>query len=419
MLDLFGPGTTLGYCTNVHPESSRDRDGSAGRTRIDDVQGSLLKHACAVKDRVCPNSPLPLGLWLSAKAATQLIGDTARFESFRDFLGTHGLAPFTFNAFPRGDFHGPVVKHRVYRPDWSEYERLEYTVAIAAIAADLCPAGAEVSISTLPVCWGKSRAGTDGDPCDLAAAATSLRSLARHLARVEQDTGRLIHVDLEPEPGCYLDTAPDVVRFFESHLLRRGQEDMIRRHIRICHDVCHSAVMQEDQAFALQSYATAGLLVGKVQISAAIGMDLADLPTDRRAEALRQLSQFAEDRYLHQTTIGGSGGGGGSARCTRFFEDLPDALAAAADLPELRAGSWRTHFHVPIFLEAFGELRSTASQIAPAIAAARHLHDTRHFEVETYAWGVLPPELRDQPLAEGIARELTHARSLAPQDRRA
>ena len=30
----------------------------------------------------------------------------------------------------------------------------------------------------------------------------------------------------------------------------------------------------------------------------------------------------------------------------------------------------------------------------------------RHFEVETYAWNVLPKELRTDDLAEGIAREI-------------
>jgi hypothetical protein len=31
---------------------------------------------------------------------------------------------------------------------------------------------------------------------------------------------------------------------------------------------------------------------------------------------------------------------------------------------------------------------------------------TRHFEVETYAWSVLPPELQQPDLAAGIAAEM-------------
>ena len=38
--------------------------------------------------------------------------------------------------------------------------------------------------------------------------------------------------------------------------------------------------------------------------------------------------------------------------------------------------------------------------------ALRDTTDCRHFEVETYAWDVLPPELRRTDLATGIADEL-------------
>ncbi len=34
------------------------------------------------------------------------------------------------------------------------------------------------------------------------------------------------------------------------------------------------------------------------------------------------------------------------------------------------------------------------------------ISDCRHFEVETYAWTVLPDELKTTDLAQGIAREL-------------
>lgn len=403
MTDPFGPGTLLGYCTNVHPDASPARG-------VDVIEAALLKHACAVKERVSPGSPLPVGLWLPARAAMELIADHARFERFREFLSTRGLTPFTYNAFPWGNFHGPVVKHRVYRPDWSEYDRLEYTVAVAAIAAELAPPASEVSISTLPVAWGKH--GTDDDgrrepPCDLHAAARSLRSLAVHLSQTLEETGRLIHVDLEPEPGCYLDTAGDVVRFFEDFLLPKGgtsHERLIREHIRVCHDICHAAVMHEDQAGAMETYVKAGLSVGKVQVSSAIGADLDSLPAGRRAAALARLGTFAEPRYLHQTNVADGHG------TVKFYEDLSDALAAAGRDASLLSGRWRTHFHVPVFVNEIGDLRTTADQIAPAIAAALALHGTRHFEVETYAWAVLPEDLRTGTLAEGIAREVLFAR---------
>ena len=74
-------------------------------------------------------------------------------------------------------------------------------------------------------------------------------------------------------------------------------------------------------------------------------------------------------------------------------------------------GEWRIHFHVPIYLECFGHLTSTREQIEDCMTAARRYSDVTHFEVETYAWGVLPADLKQADLAAGIAQELTWFRS--------
>jgi hypothetical protein len=61
---------------------------------------------------------------------------------------------------------------------------------------------------------------------------------------------------------------------------------------------------------------------------------------------------------------------------------------------------------VPIYLDRWGALEGTQEQIPACLAAAARHTSCRHFEVETYAWGVLPPALQPADLAEGIAREL-------------
>jgi len=42
------------------------------------------------------------------------------------------------------------VKEQVYRPDWTETERLEYTNQLFDIIAQLCPEDCGGSVSTLP-----------------------------------------------------------------------------------------------------------------------------------------------------------------------------------------------------------------------------------------------------------------------------
>lgn len=368
----------LAYCTNVHAGAD-----------LATTRANLQRYAVAVKARVSPDAPMGIGLWLSAAAARKLIEDE-QVEAFAGWLRDAGLVPFTFNGFPHGDFHQPVVKHRVYEPTWCAQSRLDYTLDLITIQHALLPPGMDGSISTLPLAWGQPKLSAE----PLSQAARQLTQVAERLARLEQETGRFICLCLEPEPGCVLQRSEDVVWFFQDYLFRHGDEPKVRRYLRVCHDVCHAAVMFEPQEDVLKAYRAAGIEVGKVQVSSAVRVLWGELASTDRPAALAQLVGFAEDRYLHQT----------SARDT-FWEDLPQALKGVTD-PQQLSGEWRIHFHVPIYLERFGHLASTRADIRTCLDAVRQHSAVQHFEVETYAWGVLPPELRQVDLGAGIAREM-------------
>ena len=155
----------------------------------------------------------------------------------------------------------------------------------------------------------------------------------------------------------------------------------------------------EEQADVLQRYAAAGIEVGKIQVSSALQMhlDLWEPPADEaRAAAIAQLKAFAEDRYLHQTVVRRDGQ-------DLFYEDLPLALAAEDNI---RRGEWRVHFHIPIYVQQWGRLQATQSQILDGLRAASQYTTCQHYEVETYAWGVLPAAMQQPDLAAGITQEL-------------
>ena len=69
-------------------------------------------------------------------------------------------------------------------------------------------------------------------------------------------------------------------------------------------------------------------------------------------------------------------------------------------------GQWRVHFHVPIYVERFGLLSTSRPDIEACLHAVRQCPELSHFEIETYAWTVLPESLRQPSLAEGIAAEI-------------
>ncbi len=376
-----------GYCTNVHAGADLQTN-----------QKNLDQHATAVRKTVAPDGEMGVGLWLPNETATSLNqGDQT--AAFAAWLNQRGLAPYTLNGFPYGDFHQPVVKHLVYQPEWFDSNREQYTLTLIDVLHGLLPAGNEGSISTVPIAWGDPHPGE----AKMQAAAESLVRVAVRLKQLEEETGRLIHICIEPEPGCVLQRAADIVQLFEKYLLPAGDESTVRRYLRVCHDVCHAAVMFEDQAEVLSAFRAAGIEVGKVQISSAVRLPMDEIEPGERAAAIAQLQAFAEDRYLHQTVIRDGDG-------ETFYEDLPQAiqtaLAAAGDASRL-SGEWRVHFHVPVYLEEFGRLKTSREQIVQCLQAMKTHHpQCTHYEVETYAWGVLPQELQQPQLADGIAREL-------------
>ncbi len=403
------PDFRFGYCTNVH----------AGITLVE-AKDNLERIATQVRQKLTPQGRLPVGLWLAQKAAEQLHSEGAA-PLFGEWLAEHGLKAYTFNGFPQGDFHQPVVKHAVYDPTWLEESRLHYTMQLADILAQLLD-GQHGSISTLPLGWPHQA----WEPQHFHRAGLHLQQLARHLDRLLQQTGKEIVVAIEPEPGCVLDTADDMVAFLEQYVFE-DSNPIIRRHIGVCHDICHSAVMFEPQDYALELYLNRGVRIGKVQVSSAVQVPWQvgreSDPINR--QTWQQLVNFSEPRYLHQTTRP-HGNAQQADHSLEMVDDLPDALNSWLTSPASQQTvwpdqPWRIHFHVPIFVEQFGNLQATRQDIHQAIKILESKRSqtidgnswfTGDYEVETYAWGVLPPELRVDNLAEGIASELTYLQSV-------
>ena len=397
----------LAYCLNVHPTTS-----------VDQLLANL-QQARLVSEKVCggTGAPLGVGLWIPANLLPQ-IRQAGPLSQLQATLGEYQLVPFTMNGFPFGNFHQPVVKHDVYLPDWTQAKRLDYTLGLFELQHELLAEGLEGSISTLPLGWPqKSWLPADGQwqlrhaPSEFDSfaelCAKQLLQVARQLEQLETKSGRLCSLCLEPEPGCIFSQSEDLCHFFERWILTStAQSSLARRYLRVCHDVCHAAVVGETQAQAWNNYERLGLSVGKVQISSAPRMDLAKLPVEQHHQCLAQLSSFAEPKYLHQTYDG-----------ARLYDDLGAALAQVGfsgkhgdPLPQADA-NWVIHFHVPIFLSRIGLLQTTQDAIGQCCDLLRDRPGARHIEVETYAWNVLPAEYRTESLADGIAQEIAWLRA--------
>ncbi len=135
--------------------------------------------------------------------------------------------------------------------------------------------------------------------------------------------------------------------------------------------------------------------VGKIQISAALKGIFSRSKSDRQ-EIIDGFRQFNEPTYLHQVVAKMNDGG------LKRYSDLPQALQHADDT---FVKEWRAHYHVPVFIDKYDALQSTQKDIQQVLQLHCAQPFTKHLEVETYTWDVLPQSLK-LPLIQSITREL-------------
>lgn len=364
------PPLHLTYGLNVHPGETWEA-----------LVAAIAGPAAEVKARVAPERPFGLGLRIAAEAAQA--ADDRRVAALRRRLEERGMYARTVNAFPYGRFHGARVKEAVYAPDWRSAERRDYTIRAAEIFAALLPEGGTACVSAVPVAYRAWIKTAD----DLALAEARLKETAEALARLADRTGRTILLALEPEPDCLLETVAETVEFLEN---LQGRGEALRRHLGVCLDTCHLAVVGEDPVAALARARAAGVSIGKIQISSAL-----TAPND--AAGRRALAAFAEPVYFHQTRAFDSEG--------RPVARWPDLAEALLELPNLAAArEIRSHFHVPLNWPGAGALGATAAALSSDFWRAAGTA-TRDLEIETYTFDVLPESLRRAGLAASIAEE--------------
>ncbi|CAM4306982.1 metabolite traffic protein EboE [Zobellia nedashkovskayae] len=382
----------LTYCTNIHP-------GFDWKTTFD----SLKEHVPQIKEKVSPNEPFGLGLRLSNKASEELALN-GNLNEFKQWLVDNQVYVFTMNGFPYGNFHNERVKDDVHAPDWTTPERLIYTKRMFDQLAALLPVGIAGGISTSPISYKYWHATEEATKLAFETGAKNMVEIAIHLYNREQETGKYLHLDIEPEPDGMLENSDEVLQFFADYLLPIGiaviveklgvnadiADEIIRRYLTVCYDICHFSLAYEEPTDTFEKFAKAEIVIGKIQVSAALKILSNPSGNDKIWEAL---TLFDEPTYLHQVTEKVDGK-------VKTYNDLPIVLENKREFEELRA-----HFHVPIFLERFGALDSTQDHILKVMKFLKEHPVSEHLEIETYTWDVLPSALK-KDLSESIIREI-------------
>ena len=231
--------------------------------------------------------------------------------------------------------------------------------------------------------------------------------MVAHLVDLKKKTGKTVTLGLEPEPRCYLETTDETITYFKNRLFsgetakRLAQKtglneadaaQAMRSYMGVVFDIGHQSVGYEDIPASLQKLVDNGVQIVKLQEAAS--MHIPDVTQDK----VDALQTFAKTIYLSQTCQKKDGK-------TTWFLNLEDAFDAFQKDPGPR--EWRTHFHVPVFLEdlggAFGTTRFALEQ---ALAVHKQTPLSTHLEIETYTWDVLPDHLKTGDIVEYVTREL-------------
>jgi hypothetical protein len=381
----------LTYSTLVHPGDTWE-----------DMWHSLTTYVPRVKERISPNEPFGISLRLANASAERLVNDKKEREKLKKFLADNDMYLYTVNAFPYGAFKGRRVKEDVYEPDWRSDERTQYTINVAEILGDVAPEGSSPSIQSAPLGFKPRVTGPDV----IASYTEHVMRVAARLVDIHARTGRMVGLALEPEPFCFLETTDEAVDYFTNHLYsgasaaRLAQLARIpiseahialRRHVGVVFDICHQAVEYENISESLQKLVNAGIPIFKLQEAAALYMPEVTAPV------VDVLTRYADTIYLTQTMEKKEG------RLNRFL-NLEDAFAAWKQSSGPR--EWRTHIHVPVFLDDLGMFRTTRFAIEDALRYHKTNPLSRQLEIETYTWDVLPASLKTGDVVDYVCREL-------------
>jgi sugar phosphate isomerase/epimerase len=370
-------GIHLAYCTNIH----RGQDWP-------ETFDTLVKYVLPVRDRVAAGKPYAIGLRLSNQASLEL-SDRGTLREFQRWLEKENCYIFTINGFPYGTFHGGRVKELAYVPDWTTNERVEYTNRLFDLLAQLVPAGVEGSVSTVPASF-KPLIKTQEQVAQMRA---NVWRSVEHIAQVRERSGKVLHLGLEPEPLCYLETSAETVTFIEEMRAERRNDERINECLGVNYDCCHLAVEYEEPEKAIGNFQRHGIRISKLHFSSAMKVH----PT---AETKAALQSFIDPVYFHQVIARNS-----DQTFTRYL-DLDDALKSSPPTATEREQEWRIHFHVPLHCKSSDIFDTTSDHMLGVLdLLQKNPKLCSHIEMETYTWEVLPADLKNRSVIDQIAGE--------------
>ena len=271
------------------------------------------------------------------------------------------------------------------------------------------PDGIDGGISTMPLSY-KPWLNEESEQAEWQAIVSNLVRLTRTMAPIASRHGKLIHLDIEPEPDGLIENTGEVIAFYNLWLLPVGGP-MLAAALDIPEQ--QARPVAAPITFASASIAATSLSnmrippsrwqascsghqIGRVQLSSALKVGL---PTNTGRLRFRSPIPRTCIRSLKTEDV-----------CLHHYPDLPDAIAAP---PNRARNSGAFTFMSRYSPRMYDGFQSTQEDVRKVLALAVRDGFTSHLEIETYTWDVLPAdhETRDARFHHPRIR-VGHRRSL-------
>jgi len=295
----------------------------------------------------------------------------------------------SINGFVYQSFHKKKIKEKIYFPDWSSKRRIIYTKKLIEILSKLIKKKYDGSISTLPVSYDLWTT-TNNKHYLLYKASKNIAEIIDILIKIKQLQKKIIHLDIEPEPHCVIETYKNLISFFKHWLLPICNEYLkkkykykkthnltyIYRHIKICYDICHFSVNFENHQNILELIKKSRMKIGKIQISSALRIIL----TKENKKAITdQLLILKKSPFLHQVT----------EKTKNGIKKYLDIKYLLNDFSKKINCELRIHCHIPVYEKNYKNMYTTQNETERTLIILLQHLQIKHMEIETYTHDIM------------------------------
>lgn len=322
---------------------------------------------------------MQLSLCFSRKLVEGFLSNKLLFENW---LKKNRIEISSLNGFVYTKFHKNFIKDDIYYPDWTSRKRLDYTLNLIFILNDLMLNSKFGSISTLPLSytpWIKKK------HIDYVLYKSFKNLLNLYPALFENN--KTIHIDIEPEPTCLIDSIKKFIKYFnfwfiplakkiffkKFNINKKKAVFIIRKYFRLCYDISHSSVNFDNHLENIVNLKKYKIKIGKVQISSAKEFFVKE--QNEIENFIKETYKIKNSSFLHQVSEK-------KDEKIIIYKDLTNFL----DLIDKKNNfNIRIHFHAPLFEDK----NTTQYDTKKALLLLFKFKSIKHFEIETYTFSSL------------------------------